>query len=227
MATAAAVGLCTSAVAWPRAGAVAASLVALLPSFLLWWPASASSTGQVDQRVNDDFDIAGLIPGLDFYGPDDFGNEDDEGEDVSADGVCVGAVQVPNLRGLIGGSLYIGALTCGDGACGLHAIWGTSWRDGAHLACHGVRERFVDGLPASYRDLCKLHNGGLRDPLIRVLESVWSDQALRVAKAAAGMIGQDMVSDWDEKIWSHVPSRVQEDYRDLVWHLQHDIKDRI
>ena len=76
----------------------------------------------------------------------------------------------------------------------------------------------------SHRELCSLHNGALRKPLLEILETVWSDQALRVAKAEAGMINPDAISDWDNTIWSKVPSAIQADLRRFVQSMEYDTR---
>ena len=60
--------------------------------------------------------VDGLIEGLDSHGADAFGEEIDEGDELSDDVARTGAIHVPN--GLISGSLHIGVLE----ACMLYGV---------------------------------------------------------------------------------------------------------
>ena len=82
------------------------------------------------------------------------------------------------MSGSINGVKYTAASTVGDGACGLHALFGVPQKQ--ELRADNVRTRVLEALPsdlASLRgDLCE----EVRDYLNSMLDSIWEE-----AKAAA------------------------------------------
>ena len=69
-----------------------------------------------------------------------------------------------DISGTIAGETYVVAWTCGDGACGLHAVLGAPEVAGGMLRCDGVRERVVGNVPDSVQDVLALYGGALREP---------------------------------------------------------------
>ena len=90
-------------------------------------------------------------------------------------------------------------------------MWGKCSTDGAQLHCEDARQRLLAQLPTSYRALCKLRGGALREPFIALLRSVWQDQALRVAEAIAGQRSMGTCAEWQKKIWQHIDQATQEE----------------
>ena len=64
--------------------------------------------------------------------------------------------------------------TNGNGACGMHAVWGTPRED--ELFCDRVRHRLPDSLPGSWPELVSIHGG-----VLEKLLASWMDQARKDA----------------------------------------------
>ena len=150
-----------------------------------------------------------LIPGLDFFDCDvDSVNMDEPDLDG---GALPGAVQL-DIKGSIDGSLHIAAFTCGDGACGLHAVWGSCHRAGSSLFCEKAREKLLEAAPSSHVDFCRLHGGVLRGAFLELLRDVWVDQALPAARAICRTGSFNACPEWVRTLWSSLPRHVQDTY---------------
>ena len=53
------------------------------------------------------------------------------------------AAPIPDMKGAILAQEHTAALTCADGACALHALWGEPRRNGGPLFCGSVREKVI------------------------------------------------------------------------------------
>ena len=92
------------------------------------------ATGDDDVHVTS----ASLIPGIDYMDVDSDVEHVLPG--VVADGVVQGAVQIDDIAGNIDGVRHVAAWTNGDGACGLHAVWGRCCEAGAQLYAGAARQ---------------------------------------------------------------------------------------
>ena len=69
---------------------------------------------------------------------------------------------------------WIGVLTNGDGACGLHALFGVPNRR-AELHCEDARQQLVQQLPPSWSALQNKHDVDLERAASKVLDQMWED----------------------------------------------------
>ena len=157
---------------------------------------------------------AQLIPGLDCI---DVDSESDAGPGkFVSDGVVRGAVQVDDINGSIDGDQHIAAWTIGDGACGLHSVWGKCHRMGAALYANAAREHLLASVPDNINDFCMIGGGVFRDAFLTLLRTVLQDQVMIAAKATMehGHVGGCPV--WRQQVWAHVPDALKTDCVDFV-----------
>ena len=87
------------------------------------------------------------------------------------------------IRGFIAGVEHIGAATTGDGACGLHSVFGMPRATDMFLECANARSVVVCKTPGTLEELFAQCSGGLRRLCLRVMKFVWTDLALPSARA--------------------------------------------
>ena len=131
-------------------------------------------------------------------------------EEPDLDGGALPGAVKHDIRGLIDGVLYIAAFTCGDGACGLHAAWGSCPRAGSSLFCESARNKLLASAPSSHVDFCRLHGGVLRGAFLELLRDVWVDQALPAARAICRTGNFENCPEWTKTLWYSLPQSVQE-----------------
>ena len=88
------------------------------------------------------------------------------------------------VQGCIDGKRHVAAFTGGDGACGLHSVFGVPSEDGGTLQLARARDAILSQMPESFEVLCGKHNGALREFCQKVMEGIWTDMALPAARAA-------------------------------------------
>ena len=86
------------------------------------------------------------------------------------------------IRGYIDGLPHQSAVTCGDGACALHAVLGQPGAEDGVLHRFRAREEFLSDLPIDHATLCEV-GAGIGD-LGEFLDRVWLELALPAARAA-------------------------------------------
>ena len=145
---------------------------------------------------------AGLIPGLDLWSDVAFGGGPRTG------GVTHLFPAKLGISATVDDVSYTAAATCGDGACGLHSLWGLPTKEAGSLLCSDAREKLLEVLPALVADVERLHNGTLRAPLEALLQSVWIDMA---RPAAAAMLLDAPVAVEHAMLWRHLDAELQEE----------------
>ena len=74
-----------------------------------------------------------------------------------------------NLSIVLSDIEYVGLETCGDGACGLHSLYGMPLKreldNIIELRYPNVRQCVIDRLPELWEDACELHDGHLKQSL--------------------------------------------------------------
>ena len=118
------------------------------------------------------------------------------------------AVQA-RIRGRIEGVEHVAAATAGDGACGLHAVFGTPRRADRFLACANARDVVLSNIPETIEDVLTQREGALRELGIRIMKFVWTDMALPMARAI--LEGESEFAPEAMCIWSSISERVQDD----------------
>ena len=111
------------------------------------------------------------------------------GEDVAAqDGAATISIprswdrlppSVRDLQVTIAGVDHVGLQTCGDGACGLHALWGAPIYNEderiVELRCPAVRERVIARVPSQWEDARCLCEGHMEDHLKTWIDEKYTD----------------------------------------------------
>jgi hypothetical protein len=131
-------------------------------------------------------------------------------------GVVKGAVEIIEIAGNIDGVRHTAAWTDGDGACGLHAVWGRCSQAGAALYANRAREYLRNSLPDSVADFCNLQGGIFKRPFLALLRSVFDDQVMPVAETATSHGSLGGCPQWRRAIWACLPPLIQQDCLDFV-----------
>ena len=87
--------------------------------------------------------------------------------------LCSSRLDQEGMSGSIDGVMYTAASTLGDGACGLHALFGVP--QGQRLCADNVRPRVLEALPSDLASLCGALCGDVRDYLNWMLDSIWEE----------------------------------------------------
>ena len=124
-------------------------------------------------------------------------------------GVVKGAVEIIAITGNIDGVPHTAAWTSGDGACGLHAVWGRCSQSGAALHATRAREYLHGSIPDSVADFCKLQGGIFKRPFLALLRSVFDDQVMPVAETVTSHGNMDGCPRWRRAVWVSLPPLVQ------------------
>eukprot|EP00972_Heterocapsa_arctica_P048372 7132845-Heterocapsa_arctica.AAC.1 len=66
------------------------------------------------------------------------------------------------ITGTVDGVCYIAAGTSGDGACGLHAVFGYPIDERGMLYCHEARATILTQVSDDVAEICGLYDGALR-----------------------------------------------------------------
>ena len=77
------------------------------------------------------------------------------------------------MSGLIDGLEWAAACTCGDGACGFHALLGMPSEHGGALRCGNVRQIVMEHLPETFAAASSALLPGARELLVELLDDVW------------------------------------------------------
>ena len=129
----------------------------------------------------------------------------------SAEGFCVRAVKIRRIRGSIDGQQHTAALTYGDGACGLHAVFGSPRLADKALEFPDARNSVWNSVPEDMEEACAGRAGGVRGLCLDVLKAVWADLALPAARAQlAGAVMAETTAEM-RCIWEHTPAAVRDE----------------
>ena len=115
-----------------------------------------------------------------------------------------------DIRGFIIGLTYQSAMTCGDGACALHAVLGQPGAEDGVLHRFRAREEFLSDLPIDHATLCEVGAGILRGHVGEFLDSVWPELALPAARAAVPGDGAEPPSAEARIFWQAMRPEQQE-----------------
>ena len=135
-----------------------------------------------------------LVPGLDVMHVDT--DAEDEFETAVVANVVKGAVEFADISGSIDGVPHIAAWTSGDGACGLHAVWGRCSQSGASLHATRAREFLQSSIPDCVADFCKIQGGIFHRPFLTLLRSVFDDLVMPVAETITSYGNMDGCPQW-------------------------------
>ena len=115
-----------------------------------------------------------------------------------------------DIRGFIIGLTYQSAMTCGDGACALHAVLGQpAAEDGVLHRCR-ARKEFLSDLPTDHATLCEVGAGILSGHLGELLDHVWPELALPAARVAVAGAGAEPPSAEASVFWQAMPQEQQQ-----------------
>jgi len=114
------------------------------------------------------------------------------------------------IRGFIDGLPHQSAVTCGDGACALHAVLGQPGAEDGVLHRFRAREEFLSDLPIDHATLCEGGAGILRGHVGEFLDSVWPELALPAARAAVPGDGAEPPSAEARIFWQAMRPEQQE-----------------
>ena len=94
--------------------------------------------------------------------------------DMVATGMLLSPTACSNWMPLEDGQLARAAETCGDGACSLHALWGTlrSYNNRTDYFCEDARRTLCNAMPADVQELINSRCGAAAEAL---LEDLWTD----------------------------------------------------
>lgn len=113
------------------------------------------------------------------------------------------------MSGIIDGVMST-VVTSGDGACGLHSLFGVIV--GYRLSAGNIRQRVLQALPSNLASLCACISGDVRKYLFWVLVSAWAE-----AKTVAKRLAQMHASSHETKmICDVVPESIRGDFQGLV-----------
>eukprot|EP00972_Heterocapsa_arctica_P090387 13333432-Heterocapsa_arctica.AAC.1 len=73
------------------------------------------------------------------------------------------------ISGVVDEINYVAAETGGDGACGLHAVFGDPINERGMLFCHQARATILTQVSDDVEEVCGLYDGALRDSFLDVL----------------------------------------------------------
>ena len=128
------------------------------------------------------------------------------------------------VQGGIDGKQHVAAATSGDGACGLHAVFGVPSKHGGPLQLPQAREAILSHLPESFEVLCGEHHGALREFGGKVMESMWTDMALPAARASVHTGSVAGCTPEVKAVWDQLHPPLQEELKDFVEYQQIELK---
>ena len=120
---------------------------------------------------------------------------------------------------------YRQILTCGDGACGLHAVWGSPHSQKG-LFEFDIRAKLVNKMPEHIQELLSLFDGMddggelWRTTVRQFLREAWKDHGKQAARAV--LINGQANSREAHIFWSHLPPDVQASWLEYVQHEDHE-----
>ena len=117
------------------------------------------------------------------------------------------------LRGEVDGTSHVAAATRGDGACGLHSVFGApQHHSNPQLFLKGARQVVAERLPPDILAHCEPRSHeALRDLWSQVMSTVWVDLALPAARIEVGLQPADQLTSEMRCIWEETPYQLRDD----------------